>query len=211
MIVVINSTHLIRDDDDGRDLLELIQQRAEQWAASNLVTFVFNSDDYWVYERLKMYATRMEVLTVRDLPKPKAIAALASYRARYFPEKPIQQEELDEIYDLVGGRINFLSRVAKSHDMHGMAKTILQNEKTWFLNRCGILGESMDDDVMDQQKFASCAQVLAKALVDKSKEMDTCYDPTIGHILPSFKLHEARQVMTRAGELFLCLQIYLLC
>ena len=145
MVIVVNSAHLIRDDDDGRDLLELIQQRAEQWAASNLVTFVLNSDDYWVYERLKSYATRMEVITVRDLPKPKAMAALASYRARYFPEKPIETQELSDIYDLVGGRINFLSRVAKSHDMHGMAKLILQNEKTWFLNRCGILGETMDE------------------------------------------------------------------
>jgi len=34
----MNSTHLLRDDEDGRNLLELIQQRAEQWAASNLVT-----------------------------------------------------------------------------------------------------------------------------------------------------------------------------
>lgn len=51
---------------------------------------------------------------------------------------------------------------------------------------------------MDQQKFASCAQVLAKALVDKAKEMDNPYDPEIGHILPSFPLHEARQIMTRA-------------
>ena len=145
MVVVINSTHLIRDDDDGRDLLELIQQRAEQWAASNLVTFVLNSDDYWVYERLKSYATRMEVITVRDLPKPKAVAALASYRARYFPHEVMDQKKLSDIYDMVGGRINFLSRVAKSHDMHGMAKLILQNEKTWFLNRCGILGETMDE------------------------------------------------------------------
>lgn len=38
LILIINSTHLIRDDDDGRDLLELMQQRAEQWAASNLIT-----------------------------------------------------------------------------------------------------------------------------------------------------------------------------
>lgn len=27
-------------------------------------------------------------------------------------------------------------------------------EKTWFLNQCWILGEEMDDDVMDQQKYA---------------------------------------------------------
>ena len=53
LIMIINAVHLLRDDKDGRDLLELLQQRAEQWAASNLVTVVFNSDDYWVYERLK--------------------------------------------------------------------------------------------------------------------------------------------------------------
>lgn len=38
LILIINSTHLVRNDEDGRDLLEMIQQRAEQWAASNLVT-----------------------------------------------------------------------------------------------------------------------------------------------------------------------------
>jgi hypothetical protein len=56
----------------------------------------------------------------------------------------------------------------------------------------------MDDDVMDQQKYASAAMVLAKALVDKEKEMDTVYDPKQGHILPSIPLHEAREIMTRA-------------
>lgn len=199
MVLVINSAHLIRDDADGRDLLELIQQRAEQWAASNLVTFVLNSDDYWVYERLKGYATRMEVLTVRDLPKKDALTALAGYRAKYFPEKPRPtREDLDNIYELVGGRINYLSRVAKSEHMDKMARTILTNEKTWFLNRCGVLGESMDDDVMDQQKFASCAMVLARALVEEQKKMETTYDPEIGHILPSFPLYKARQIMTRA-------------
>ena len=45
-VLVINSCHLLRDDEDGRDFLELIQQRAEQWAASNLVTVVLNSDDH---------------------------------------------------------------------------------------------------------------------------------------------------------------------
>lgn len=198
LVMVINSTHLIRDDEDGRDLLELIQQRAEQWAASNLVTFVMNSDDYWVYERLKCLATRMEVITVHDLPKKRALNALQLYRSRYFPTKPVDNETLNQVYDLVGGRINYLSRVAKSSDMLGMCRTILQNEKTWFLNQCGILGETMDDDVMDQQKYASCAMVLARALVKKSEEMETTYDEEIGHILPSFPLYKAREIMTRA-------------
>lgn len=64
--------------------------------------------------------------------------------------------------------------------------------------QCWILGEEMDDDVMDQQKYASAAMVLAKALVDKEKSMNTTYDPKNGHLLPSIPLHEARQIMTRA-------------
>lgn len=38
--------------------------------------------------------------------------------------------------------------------------------------------------------------VLAKALVDKEKEMQT-YDPEIGHILPSYPFHTAQEIMTR--------------
>lgn len=40
--------------------------------------------------------------------------------------------------------------------------------------------------------------VLAKALVDKEKEMEKTYDPEIGHILPQIPLHKAREIMTRA-------------
>ena len=51
---------------------------------------------------------------------------------------------------------------------------------------------------MDQQKYASAAMVLAKALVELEKEMESTYDPEKGHILPEIPLHKARQVMTRA-------------
>ncbi|KXX78914.1 hypothetical protein MMYC01_205136 [Madurella mycetomatis] len=189
LVVIINQMHLIRDDEDGKDLIELLQQRAEQWAAANLVTMVFNSDDYWVYERLKQLATRMEVLTVEDLPKAQAIEALENYRKRYFDEIPSQQT-LDMIYGLVGGRLNFLNRVAKSKDMLAACDAIREMEKTWFLNQCWILGEEMDDDVMDQQKWAAAAVVLATALVDKEEEMERIYDPELGHVLPSFPLHK---------------------
>ena len=40
--------------------------------------------------------------------------------------------------------------------------------------------------------------VLAQALVDKEEEMEFTYHPETGHVLPSFKLHEAQQVMTRS-------------
>lgn len=153
LILIINQAHLIRDDEDGRDLIELIQQRAEQWAASNLATVIINSDKYWVYERLKQHATRMEVTQVADLPKDRAMQALRNYRMKYWNEvTPISV--LEEVYDKIGGRLTFLNRVAKSENMVRKCDDICRMEKTWFLNNCGILGEEMDDDVMDQQKYA---------------------------------------------------------
>ena len=198
LVLIINSMHLLRDDDDGRDLLEMVQQRAEQWAASNLITLVLNSDDYWVYERLKQYSTRMEVFPVLDLAKPQAIAALKqSRKASYREEPPL--EVLAQVYDKVGGRLSFLHRVAKAQDMLRTCDEICQAEKTWFLNKCWILGSEMDDDVMDQQKYASAAMVLAKALVDREKESGNGgYDSEHGHKLPQIPLHEAREIMTRA-------------
>ncbi|KAL4885090.1 hypothetical protein BJY04DRAFT_181362 [Aspergillus karnatakaensis] len=197
LILIINSTHLVRDDANGQDLLEMIQQRAEQWSASNLVTTVFNSDDYWVYERLKRYATRMETIPIADLSKGQAMTALRKYRQEYFNER-LSDEILQEIYNKVGGRLSFLSRVAKAPDVMKLCDSICEAEKTWFLNKCWILGEEMDDDVMDQQKFASAAMVMAKALVDKEQSMEKVYDEDRGHILPEISLHEARQIMTRA-------------
>ncbi|KAK5125417.1 hypothetical protein LTR85_000526 [Meristemomyces frigidus] len=197
MVLVINSTHLLRDNEEGRDLLELLQQRAEAWAASNLATVIFNSDDYWVYERLKQYATRMNIIPILDLNKSKAVSALRNYRVKYRNENP-DNKLLEQVYDMVGGRLSFLSRVAKSRDMMKTCQEICRMEKTWFLNQCWILGMEMDDDVMDQQKFASAAMVLAKALVDREKEMKVAYDSVKGHILPQIPLHESRQIMTRA-------------
>ena len=199
LVLIINSTHLLRDDEDGRDLLELIQQRAEQWAASNLVTVVFNSDDYWVYERLKQYSTRMDVLPVLDLPKDQAMSALKQYRMKNFKEElPIKV--LEEIFDQIGGRLTFLNRVAKSLDMRETCDHICQTERTWFLNKCWILGEDMDDDVMDQQKYAAAAMVLAKALVDQEKKVlgKGTSHPGQGQLLPQIPLHKAREIMTRA-------------
>jgi hypothetical protein len=197
LIIILNSMHLLRDDDDGKDLLELVQQRAEQWAASNLATVIFNSDDYWIYERLKQYATRMNVIRILDLNKEKSIAALQNYRNKYRGDTP-PSGLLEAVYEKVGGRMSYLNKVAKSKDMLKTADEICQSEKTWFLNQCWILGAEMDDDVMDQQKYASAAMVLAKALVEQEKELGRTYDPEQGHMLPEIALHKARQIMTRA-------------
>jgi hypothetical protein len=52
LVLVINNIHALKDDEDGEDMLELLQQRAESWASSSAVTMIFNTDDYWVYERM---------------------------------------------------------------------------------------------------------------------------------------------------------------
>lgn len=153
LVVIINSIHMIRDDEDGKDLLELLQQRAEQWAASSLVTMIFNSDDYWVYERLKKLATRMTVHTISDLPKDQAISALYRYRKKYFGEQTIDSAILSEVYDRVGGRLTFLNRVARSRNMLETCDNISEIEKQWFLNNAGILGMEMDDVRLLSQPF----------------------------------------------------------
>lgn len=170
IVLIINQMHLIRDDEDGRDLIELLQQRAEQWAAAGLVTMVFNSDDFWVYERLKQLATRMEVLAVGDLARGPALDALRRYRARYFGEEPSEVGDaiLDQVYERVGGRLAFLNRVARSKDMLGMCDAICEVEKRWFLNQCWILGEEMDDDVMDQQKWAVSLHPVTAFLAEQA-------------------------------------------
>ncbi|KAG0124218.1 hypothetical protein HOY82DRAFT_618177 [Tuber indicum] len=200
LIMIVNSMHLLRNDDDGKDLLELLQQKAESWAASGLVTLIFNSDDYWVYERLKQYGSRMELISVKDLSKEKAITALKNYRAKYKHEMA-SMDVLERVYELVGGRLAFLNKVAREEDMIAKCKEICEIEKTWLLNKCGLLGSEMDDDVMDQQKFASSAMVLVKHLVDM-EQADAGgynrYNPEIGHELPEVPLYRARQIMTRA-------------
>lgn len=69
---------------------------------------IFNSDDYWVYERLKGYATRLNVIPVWDLAKPEAMGALRNYRQKYFGHTP-SDTTLGHIYNRIGGRLAFLN------------------------------------------------------------------------------------------------------
>lgn len=195
LVLIINGAHLIRDNEDGQHLLELIQQRAELWAASNLVTVVLNADEYWITERLTSRATRLAVMPVRDIPQKEAIAALKSFRKRTFLEN-VSKDVLAQVYANVGGRLRFLDDVAKSPDMLQACQSILEKEKRWFLSQCWILGGDMDDDAEDQQEFCAAAMVLAKALV--KREAAELGRPGCDGQLPRMPLHEARQVMTRA-------------
>ena len=98
----------------------------------------------------------MEVVPVTDLPKDKAITALKKYR-KQFCNEDLPSSILEQVYDRVGGRLSFLNRVAKSHNIMKTCDEICRAEKTWFLNKCWILGMEMDDDVMDEQKYSVSA------------------------------------------------------
>lgn len=192
LLMVINNIHLCKDDDQGRDLMEILQQRAEIWSSNELVTVVFTSDEHWTLERLIPHATNMHVMNIRDVRKEVVIDSLRKYRARYHNEH-VPQSILEEVFNQVGGRLIFLNQVAKSKDMLQICANINRREKSWFLNQCWILGDSMDDDVEEQQKFCAAAIVLARALVIREKELA---DPD--GVLPEIPLHECRQIITRA-------------
>ncbi|KAF5003389.1 hypothetical protein FDECE_10057 [Fusarium decemcellulare] len=194
LVLIINRAHLFHDNDDGKHLLEAIQQRAEMWAASNLVTVVLNSNEYWISERLTPEATRMRVLPVHDIPREHVFVALRDFRKRTFGEE-VPMHALEEIYSKVGGRLTFLNQVAKASNMHEACDSIYEKEKRWFLSQCWILGGDMDDDAEIQQEICAAAMVLAKALV--TKEAEARSNGSNG-ILPRIPLHEARQIMTRA-------------
>jgi hypothetical protein len=193
LLMIINNIHLFKDDEAGKHLLEILQQRAEIWAGNELVTTVFTSDEFWTLERLIPHATNMHILNIRDVHKNVVTKALKQYRARYHNEE-VSQSVLDEVFAKVGGRLIFLNQVAKSRDMLDTCKQINKREKSWFLNNCWILGDSMDDDVEEQQKYCAAAIVLARALVLR-EEATSGPDP---FTLPEIPLHEARQIITRA-------------
>ncbi|ODV93275.1 hypothetical protein PACTADRAFT_77653 [Pachysolen tannophilus NRRL Y-2460] len=223
LILVINNAHLIRDDPDGNNLVELLQQKAENLSGAGLVTMIFNSDDYWLYERLKKLGTRLEVINVRDLNREQSVKAIKVARLRYF-QQPISDELANKVYDLIGGRPQHLSHVAGHADMITSCHEIIDGEKTWLLNQCGLLGNNMDDDVMASGKFSSSAMLLMKELVDMDRErirkefwqgllkressarnlQDTDRNKLLAsssehvrHKLPELPLWRARQIMTR--------------
>ncbi|KAH8729792.1 hypothetical protein BGZ61DRAFT_415659 [Ilyonectria robusta] len=194
LVLLLNGVHLLRDNEDGRNLLELVQQRAELWAASKLVTVVLNSNDYWITERLTHEATRLRVMPVHDLSKHDAIACMKKVRERLFFED-VSTSILEHVYSRIGGRLRFLNQVANSPDMVEACDTICEQEKRWFLNQCWILGEEMDPAGEEQQDTCTGAMILARELVRKQQAMQT--DGITSNGLPQIPLHEARQIMTK--------------
>jgi hypothetical protein len=152
LLMIINNIHLFKEDEGGRHLLEILQQRAEIWASNELVTVVFTSDEHWTLERLIPHATNMNVMNIKDVRKDVVVEALQKYRKRFHGEE-VPASILEQVFAQVGGRLIFLNQVSKSRDMLETCRNINRREKSWFLNQCWILGETMDDDVEEHQKF----------------------------------------------------------
>jgi hypothetical protein len=200
LVLIINNFHLIRDDDEGQHLIELLQQKAEALSATGLVTIIFNSDDYWVYERLKKLGTRLDVVTIRDLSRQESVSVLQRARRQNFKET-LSLEDANHIYNLVGGRPQHLTAVAAQKDAITACHKLIDRERTWFLNQCGLLGMDMDDDVMESGKFSTSAMLLMRALVEmdrrRHKETGEINLDFQDHQLPQVPLWIARKIMTR--------------
>ena len=99
--------------------------------------------------------SRMTTLSVTDLKKNEALAALRRLRRSYahgstHADKPIEDTDtLKRVLSFVGGRLSFLSKDAKQDDMLHAAEHMVAKEKGWLLSQIGLITDC-DDDVMDE-------------------------------------------------------------
>ncbi|KAH7883207.1 hypothetical protein F5I97DRAFT_1930780 [Phlebopus sp. FC_14] len=200
LVLIFNNIQYFNNDEEGRHMLLQLQNRAESWAAGGIVTVVFSSDDFWPYLLMRKAASRMHVLSIRDLPWTQACHALTHMRITRQKDQP-KGEIVKKVISLVGGRLSYLSKVSRSQDMVQGAHEILLWEKAWLLSQIGLIPDC-DDDVMDEQKWSSCSWLLLREFVklyrEREKEREAAgefWDPTD---LPSIPYWRCRQIMTRA-------------
>ncbi|KAI3481503.1 hypothetical protein L1887_56050 [Cichorium endivia] len=185
-IIVMNSAHLLPRDEEGTKLLHIFQQRAEKWASAGTATFVFTTADYWVYDVLRKASNRMDTLSFRDLSRRQSINVLRGCRKQYWGEKPSSQDPrvLQEVYEICGGRLGLLNKVARRKDMLRAARQLVEDDMQWVLSKTGII-EDHDDDVMDEQKWSTCSWLLFCELAHKQKELEDLLNEYGGR-LPAF-------------------------
>ncbi|KDQ28197.1 hypothetical protein PLEOSDRAFT_1040792 [Pleurotus ostreatus PC15] len=215
IVLIINNVHYFKNDDEGKNMLLQLQQKAEAWAASGVCTILFSSDDYWPFYHLRRSATRMHVLSIYDLNYKESVHALKRMRQSDDQETtPTKKRDVfSEIVAKVGGRLGYLNKVARHKDMHEMADHLLSVEKASLLSQIGLIADH-DDDVMDEQKWSSCSWLLLRefvraryeqekehltsCLAKGMKEEDVDYS---GLDLPKISYYRSRQIMTRTDFL----------
>ncbi|KAI0036151.1 hypothetical protein K488DRAFT_76181 [Vararia minispora EC-137] len=213
LVLVINNVHYFKNDESGQSMLMQLQQRAEAWAASGAFSLVYKSrvqDDFWPFIVLRKHASRMSTLTIYDLAPDEAASACRDIRRfTRLPTPPMSV--IEKATSIVGGRLSYLNRVARSRDMVEIARHMLSVEKGWLLSQIGLI-DDCDDDVMDEQKWSSCSWLLLKEFVKvrEEQERETAAQIEAGELpsdamkrlpLPAIPYHMCRQIMTRADFL----------
>ena len=135
------------------------------------------SDDYWPYQVLRMctYAPQlaaftkpvkgktqhsMHVLGINDLEPHESCYALRNMRKAVTRHVEESDEKLRHIVRMIGGRLSFLSRVARAPNMEESAKVIVKHEKAWLQSQIGLIPDH-DDDVMDDVRVPNRLQTVA--------------------------------------------------
>ncbi|RSH88872.1 hypothetical protein EHS25_002534 [Saitozyma podzolica] len=222
LVVAFNNIHLFPNTPEGHSLLHQLQQRAESWAEGGIMTMIFSTDDFWCLEMLRKNASRMRVISTYDLSATESLRALRGLRQQSLsilhPGTPVSelQVESEEVmrkcYELVGGRTSYLVRLSKAPDMLEEATRMVETEKAWLQSQIGLIPEH-DDDVMDEQKWASCSWLLLRhfarqgpVLHSEVEEDDRAPDDDVERpevdlrediVLPKVSYEEARRIMTR--------------
>ncbi|KAG6813513.1 hypothetical protein H0H92_010217 [Tricholoma furcatifolium] len=194
LVLVINNIHFFKNEDEGRNMILQLQQKAESWAASGILTMVFTSDDFWPFHVMRRPGSRMHVLSIRDLDHHESLHAATRIRhdSRRATASP---EELKKSVALI----------AKAKDTVEMSEHLKNVEKAWLLSQIGLI-QDCDDDVMDEQKWSSCSWLLLQEFVKRQKENVAAREAALaaGEVveenleLPSIPYWQCRQIMTRA-------------
>ncbi|KAF8608264.1 hypothetical protein BDV93DRAFT_519312 [Ceratobasidium sp. AG-I] len=206
LVMVFNNIHLIQNNDEGKQLLQQLQQRAESWAESGIVTMVFNSDDFWPFPVMRQIANRMQILGIKDLDPKDAFTALKKLRCETIGKANLESDELlQQAADVAGGRLAYLSRIARSREILHYADRLKQDEKAWLTTNIGLIPDC-DDDVMDEQKWSSCSWLLLREFVKRriaqeealKQEQEANPDAILETPpSPSIPYFECRKIMTR--------------
>ncbi|KAJ3936992.1 MAG: hypothetical protein NXY57DRAFT_983294 [Lentinula lateritia] len=208
LVLIINNVHYFNNDEAGRNMLLQLQQRAEAWAASGIMTMIFSTDDFWPFHVMRKVASRMHVLSISDLDTREALHACTRMRANV--KNKIEHHDHDQIKEavsIVGGRLSYLNKVASSKDVLEMSNSLLEIEKAWLLSQIGLI-QDCDDDVMDEQKWSSCSWLLLQEFVKMRQEQEKERDEGLQSLdqlpdlpMPSLPYYKCRQIMTRADFL----------
>jgi hypothetical protein len=88
-----------------------------------------------------------KTVSIYDLRQEEALQAVKRIRSdAHPPRSDATPEEFAEVVSIIGGRLSFLNKAAKSADMVKMAEHMLKVEKEWLRSQIGLIPDH-DDDV----------------------------------------------------------------